>query len=353
MRHPLMSSEANNRQARASLAVALATAAVMVLCVTGLNWILDPNGLSCSEHWPRFDQSKLPRVHHAHQVSCYQPRTLLVGSSRVFEGFLLENLSRRSYKIGISSMTPFEQGAYALHAAAVAPLEQVIAVVDVESFLHPLEHRGAFRQWRLSSVPGNPDPWRLPLDRLAVNASLDTSIGLLRGHLAGASTGEYMVETGDAFESKFHHQVRSMGDQTALTRRLAALTERVLQPAVAMGAEERARLLGKNLAHLRSWSDALVDAEIKVTVIIGPAHQLYLERIRSFGLMDDVDAFRTGIASLTARGIQVIDRFDLPGVSDEMVSEGDQWRSRYWWDVDHFRPEVGQLLLNELLTVPL
>jgi hypothetical protein len=270
-----------------------------------------------------------------------QPRLVLVGSSRVRDGFdpvLLDPaLKTRSFNYGVSSMTPYEARRFAQDALAHPSVGQVVVALDAFTGNGgPGEALPSFDETRLAVTPsGDPTPrrdlWLFTTRFLSGGAVGMNALGAWS--LAQLKTGQGAADRPDIFPAYSHMT------QAVLQRDLSYRRARTMR----MG-DGAARELSTMLA-------AACHARARMVLFFPPDNMAIVARYRQSDSAS-LDAFkqitREAVAHHNAQCSNKVALFDFMvpnALTRETLQNGS---SPDYVDLVHFRPPAGLWLLKQM-----
>jgi hypothetical protein len=270
-----------------------------------------------------------------------QPRLVLVGSSRVRDGFdptLIDPaFNTRSFNYGASSMTPYEARRFVQDALAQPSVRQVVVALDAFTGNGgPDEALPSFDETRLAVTPeGSPTPRRglwLFTTRYLSGGALGMN-ALSAWSLLQLKAGQTAADRPDIFGAYAHM------NQAVLQRDLNYRRARAMR----MGdgaAEEFSTMLA-----------AACGSHAQLTLFFPPDNMAIVERYRQSDAAG-LDAFKQGVREAVAlhnetcaNQATLFDFMTPNALTSETLKNG---LSPDYVDLVHFRPPAGLWLLRQM-----
>lgn len=270
-----------------------------------------------------------------------RPRLVLVGSSRVRDGFdpsLIDPaLKTRSFNYGASSMTPYEARRFVQDALAEPSVTQV--VVGLDAFTGnggPGEALPSFDETRLAVTPdGAPTPrrslWLFTTRYLSGGALGMNALGIWS--LLQLRQGETAADRPDIFGAYAH------------------MNEAVMQRDLNY---RRARVMRMGDGAAREFSTMLADAcrsKAQLTLFFPPDNMAIVARYRQ-GDAQGLEAYKQTVRDAVARHnaacankVRLFDFMAPNALTTETLKDG---VSPDYVDLVHFRPPAGLWLLRQM-----
>jgi hypothetical protein len=309
----------------------LATLFGLLGLVAAVDALIDPYGVLGTPPIARLSQVKSPapdRFFKPLQVSARQPKTVLIGSSRVLEGLDPRDVpGGDAYNLGIPASTMAENAALVLHALADTPVERIVIGLDYQSFIAPFDYYPSFRL----AILGRFAFWRGLPDLLISQRALVRTNHAVQLSRRGASPA-YQPDG-----------LRLTPDEPLAARPPAARILRTVAEYVIASRHivPAARSLTKLDALL-----AGLPPRVAILVFITPAHAALRETLELTGQGAAYQAWLRAVTEICAAhgaklwdfgGYNRITTQPLDGTSDD------------YYDASHFRPPIGRLVLDTLL----
>ncbi len=238
---------------------------------------------------------------------------VVIGSSRVYRGFDVGG----GYNLGISSLRIAEMEEFVDYLLAHRQVGQLVIGLDYFMFDHGHMSEPGFdaTMMRRAYVP---EAW------LGYALSYEGVRGLWEASDAAWHGNGFKV-TPEMSAAQLPQVIGALPDD--LTR--VQVTDAELQ--------SFARMLGK-----------VKRSGVKVAVYVSPMHQVQFELLEHGGALSRFDEWRGTIASLAQeRGVVFFDLAHAPFSDEpELLAQG---HSEHWLDPTHFKPEVGQWILERVL----
>jgi hypothetical protein len=270
-----------------------------------------------------------------------QPRLVLVGSSRVRDGFdpaLIDPaLKTRSFNYGVSSMTPYEARRLAQDALAHPSVQQVVVALDAFTGNGgPGEALPSFDETRLAVTPsGDPTPrralWLFTTRFLSGGALGMNALGAWS--LAQLKTGQSAADRPDIFTAYSHMT------QAVMQKDLSYRSRRIMH--IGDGATRE----------LSAMLSATCHAHARMALFFPPDNMAIIARYRQSDSAG-FDAFkrtaRDAVAQHNAHCSNKVALFDFMApnaLTRETLRNGS---SADYVDLVHFRPPAGLWLLQQM-----
>lgn len=280
------------------------------------------------------------RLHKEHAVVRAQARTLLLGNSRVLNGFNPRNplLPQPAYNAAFSSSTLFEAEKILQHAMTVQKPDLVLLGIDPAMLFDPLLVRAGFGARSLAEGEPWTVRWSAPLEEwvqllLAPLATKDSMATLLAPatptirYAGGMRDTALMASNNDAAKRRaLSAKILASPDPEAARQTPVSEQAKALQQIVRLCALFQTRLI----------------------VFLQPSHATRLDH----DLMDDaylrirLQALHESLADSSG----LVEFWTFLGFNDvTMDPVGDPGPMRYYWEVSHYREVVGDLIMARIL----
>ncbi len=274
----------------------------------------------------------------------HQPRKILVGNSRVHNGFgaddARERLRQPAVNLGLDAARLEELATLVRHAWTVAPVERVWLGIDYPMF--GLPGRGEL------SIPSTTDRRVQALrygvaDPVAIRSAVE--------YLAGSPACRRPLWTRLGF---VFPRLKPAARRLAYHRRRALfLTQRQIDHGTMRPAAERARLRSERHRLLRRLIREARARDVRLVLFIAPSPPELGERMARAGLMEDHEAWRREVAALAAAerhsGLVFLDISADPAVAQAArrrpCTEGAAPECPFH-DITHYRPAIGRRILE-------
>ena len=327
-------------------------------------WFVDPLGIYSS---PRFvglnavkcGQTSFGRVIKPVRMIDLNPDILIFGSSTAEAGINPEpfnNSERTIYNHAVSAASIYEIHRFVQNAAVAAPnLKEIIVCLDFNCFITP----GGMRPgagFRDSALFVNPDgsknfardaeKLRLALDSAFVSKAWET----------------FQLQDFDSSSS----QLTPFGSRTAQSRDGA--TKVIGKESYYQRTEkkffERGFFLNGGESHetryslspefefetcIRQISKSCEKSDITLNFVLQPMHNRFLFLIDEMGLWGKLEEWKTILATISAEKNR-IQCFDF-SYSNDYTDENANDPLEYFWEGLHYRQQLGEIILKEILTL--
>lgn len=323
----------------------LGTVLAAILLLVGFNWAADryirshPSGASV-QTLSGFERALKPVW-----LARIQPDLVLVGSSRVRDGFdptLIDPaLGVRSFNYGASSMTPYEARRFAQDALAQPSVTQVIVALDAFTGNGgPGEALPSFDETRLAVTPDN-----APTPRRAL--WLFTT-----GYLSGGALGMNALSAHALFQLK---PGQSAADRPDLFDAYSHMTEAVRQRDLNYRRQRVMRMGPGAARELSTLLASACTARAKLTLYFPADHADIQARYLAGDAGALADFKRTAHDAVTAHNarcpskVALFDFLNRNALTTEKMVDG---VSPDYVDLVHVRPPAGLRLLKRMLGRP-
>ena len=286
-----------------------------------------------------------------------KPEVLILGSSRVSYSFSLHVpeqyfSTQNIYNGSIPGMVLYEQLRYFQHAVALGPLKQVFIGLDFFQFHGARPPGKTFREERLAVDINNRPAGNATDDLLATLLSVDAtlySIKISTG-LVGLDVDTYLP---NGFISKensgglLEHFIESEGR--------GYINNKYTVPEYTFNT-------GKNDFTSFDYFQKLVqlahDKKIEVYFFISPAHARQWEVIEQLGLWHKWEYWKRELLRITVQEAELHRQYrypvyDFSGYSDYSTEKVPRTKGatpmRWYTDSSHYRQELGNLVLEQIL----
>jgi hypothetical protein len=145
-------------------------------------------------------------------------------------------------------------------------------------------------------------------------------------------------------------------DSIVAARGSVHLFETQIRRSIAMHSPENAiGSLGSGLGELGSLIDRAHDKKIDFRVVFLPVHALSYEKLLQSGYEEFLSKLKLGVVAVCSeRAVPVFDFTGYTDVTTEPIPWSDRRlqdndRMRWFFDPDHFTPQLGKLVLDQVL----
>ena len=328
-----------------------------MVCVAALNVAVDPFFVfgtpligGFNEYKPatqgREFLAKAALVMRAH------PRTLLVGASKVQVGLdpelpLWPTEDRPVFNAGIPGGLSPATVRVLTDVLQIAPVHRALVVLE---FVDMLEPPGLDN----SDAPFRTTGWaraRELLDAALTRDALEASVRTLSDQWTDLPSG--LRPNGQMYDGVFRGPTESEGPGTVFGQKMASNADRVVGL--------RARLMAKpgvaiaQLETVRKLIAICREKGIALDLALPPVHAEFLRLLDLAGLWPRYLAMRTALADTVAQeGGGHVHLWNFMGFNPYSTEPVPQLGKRapalrWFWEPNHFRPELGQMMLETIL----
>ena len=332
--------------------------ALLLGAVAFANWLVDPYGIylpppirGVNGNKPEFVAHL--RLTHPYAIERLQPEGLILGTSRAGQGLSPTHRMWRGlnvYNAAYPSVSLYEMWRTLQHAQAIHPLRVVVLGLDNRVFYADRDGNGTFSEARMRVDAANVRQHnflsaRLP-DLAASLLSTDALLSSLRtvrfqnwSPLTLGSRGEW-TRLSDSYD--YEQAFRTMTSNTFERYRKYSAEPFVLERAV----EPLFEIM--MLCHRE---------RIDLKLLIPPAHAWHWEAMRIAGMQDRFDAIKRAIVATNQRAAKVANAAPYPvwdysgyvGPNTEKLPETHTAKMHWFWETVHFKPALGDRILDNVL----
>ena len=332
--------------------------------LTGLlTWLVDPYAVLHDSTWPGFNRYKtdLDRradLFKAHLVDTRHPEIVILGNSRAEVGFSANHPAFGNARVVNFSLTRAsfpEIYRFYQYAVLHAPVRQVVTSIDIQS-LRETDVRASLQD---AGIGRDFSSWHARWQLLKIHLSYDAledavltiihqaepARAALHGEDLGGRNEEYMSE-----------EVRRGGGSRRLSHAYIDLEE---IPQDISSAKAR---VSRNLELMRKMGTDACRRGIALKFVSPPIHTEILRAWeRSYGddflpwlLKETVRAVDSAANDCPAPRPEIWSALDYTPVTTEPLPSPSAGRQlmRNYWEVIHFRQEVGNAVLNDMFRIP-
>ncbi|MDJ1184820.1 hypothetical protein [Roseofilum casamattae] len=310
------------------------TASVIVLGISGANFLMDPYGVMNAPTIEGFNKLKPTKGNHtrlfkAVDVIRLKPQNVFLGTSRTNLALdprhpaFSNNGSEMSYNLGLQDANLYEILRYLEHA--IANQDEVKNVVIGIDYL-------SFNEW---SRP-KPDFDETILGRTTISGPL--MMNVLFSLDVFKSSQKTLVEN----VSKGRNSSEFINGMRVLhTHKLPWTMEYFTNGFIVLSnAYNHYKLSEKRLEDLQKIVDICREQNINLQLFISPVHASQLEAIRAAGKWDNFEQWKREVAEISPF-------WDFSGYNS-LTTEEIAEQMVYYRDSSHYSPEVGNLVLNRI-----
>lgn len=304
-------------------------ASSLSLFVLGLNWFINPYGVSNSPkikgvNWYKPATSDNTRLYKVVDLTRQNAKTILLGASRIETGINPDHPGLKQYQpvynLGLAGGTIYEQRRYLEYAISNQPnLKMVILGIDLWLVASPYKFNSGFSEARLENQGLN------FIDFLQINYSLNT-----------------LIKTKDTFIENFNNQVYKYHNDKGLEVLGIGAVQRANFSQYLPGQVNRKDFTISQLAidNLKVIKEICQENNIKLVVFITPPHASHLEGIYMAGFGNIIEQMKREI-------VKIMPVWDFHGYNSITTEPIDKITN--YWDSSHYNLEVGDLILNRIL----
>ena len=334
------------------LIVALICAAGTILALMGFNWIVDPYGIRPADSFLRLRLKsrraieKNEYLHKAYALCHERPETIYLGNSRVCVGLPADDFRWKSrvYNAGITSAEPEQILAYLRHALCLGSVRRVVIGLDAVTFVGPHHPPPTFdREILLQRAGDTMEPALVSPGIFSMTAVVDSAKTLLRQSQPEKVAYFRGVRDPDAMRSQIK------GDSAWASRRVLEIGQRLLRTAAASDLKvDEARY-----EHAREIAELCRQHRVELIVFFLPIHEAYRALIAAEGLAPRVDQAKQKVSAIFREANLpgfILRDFSgaLPQTADTNPEAVGSKIWSWWWEVSHFRTNLGELILDDL-----
>jgi hypothetical protein len=335
-----------------------ASVAVLLAAVATTNLVVDPYGVFDSPRLKGFNAEKPAfleqlRLTHAYAVAWRKPRCILLGTSRTGRGLDPSHGTLSGvdcYNMALPSMSLYEMRRYFQHAQAIRPLERVILGLDFRVFGTPVDISGAFTEARLGVDSDGHPQFNL------FSATLPDLASVLISLPASQASAKTVRQQGWGKETLgpngFWLQISERHDTRAA---FVAFTRDTLGRYADM--RETDAVFADSFQELRKLLRAAYGSNVEVFLLFSPSHAWHWQSLELSGLWPRFETIKRNVVAINAEESTRAGRPEYPvwdfsgayGPSLEPPPRSDDASMRWYWEPVHYKPELGDLMLNRML----
>ncbi len=360
-------------KAKTYLLRALILALGISFAVVGVNYLVDPYGITGATRIAGLNEYKTEINEHTRILKRYQPlfsshNALIVGNSRVELGIApahdcFHRAGMSAYNLGMPGAEVDTQLAYALNLIYQQPIRTVFLSLDFTDFISSSDQPRADAKNRLDKAGGelrrsvsneeNPGYYRFVLrDYFKSLFSLDALIASVKTVALQGITSPDRDLAGFNPARDFAEAVRLEGPRALFDQKMASLGKKYSRPWYLRDTRGQ---LNIGFAELRRFLDITSARGIKVYLFTNPFHENFWALFRAQGLMP---AYQDWLASIEALAREypggAVELWDFSGdspyIHEPVPAAGVRSGPlRWFWEPAHYRREVGDLMLDAML----
>lgn len=308
-------------------------ASSLSLLVLGLNWFINPYGVTNSPkvkgvNWYKSATSENTRLYKAVDLTRQNAKTILLGASRIETGINPDHPGLRPYQpvynLGLAGATLYEQRRYLEYAISNQPnLEMVILGIDFWFIAESKKTNPSFSEALLQNQGLN------FIDFWQINYSLNT-----------------LIESKNTLIENFNGQVYKYHNDNGLivNRSQYGIYAKSFTQFLAGHVNQKDYKISQlALDNLKLIKEICQENNIKLIVFITPPHATHIEGLYIAGFGDVIEQMKREIVKI----MPVWDFYDYNSITTEPIDNVTNY-----WDISHYRLEVGDLILNRILGYP-
>lgn len=360
--------------ARTYLLRTLVYALTAACLVVGLNYAVDPYGITGAQRIPGFNEYKVEINEHTLVMKRYQPffnthNTLIVGNSRVEMGIrpahaCFARNGMEVYNLGIPGADLGTQLDYALNLIRQQPVKTVFLSLDFTDFISTrrqpyqdasADSRQSTGEFRFTaSGEHNPRYRRVVLrDYFKSLFSLDALIASVKTIALQSRTTADRDDAGFNPARDFAAAVSVEGPHALFAQKMASLESKYSSPWYfrdVHGQPNRA------VAELEEFLDIAAAQGINVYLFTNPFHESFWELLRTQGHMpayeDWMQEVENRVRKRQSGSVEFWDfSRDSAYIHESVPPEGVRSGPLQWfWEPAHYRQELGDLMVNAMLS---
>jgi len=333
---------------------------ISILTFVGLfNWLVDPYGLHWSPQIEGINSNKVEagtrsRLTKKEVIKSIKPQVVLIGNSRVEMGIDPASnwLKDKSvYNFGIPGLGLQFQLQNALSQLKDNEnLELLIISVDYLDFLYN-------RQTLALPKPPQHNPLSLEsqsdisnlLEKVPLLFSIDALKSSLITLLAQNSSSSAITHLGFNNGKHFYKTVEVEGKAPLFKQKLNQLVSRLKDK----GYQHKSRhwqSLDPNMLALQELFTLANNKQVSIRMFINPYHFSYLHLLNDLGYWQDFIHWKTSLAEVIGQSTSIYDFSGLNQYTLEPVTLEQPKNAMNWfWEPAHYRKELGELVLEEML----
>jgi hypothetical protein len=342
--------------------------------VAGVNYAVDPYGITGFPRIPGFNEYKVEINEHTWVMKKYQPllashNALIVGNSRVELGISPSHACFRqngmqAYNLGIPGAGLGTQLEYALNLVNQQPIKTVFLSLDFTDFISTQrqphtdespQSQQSTEEFRFTaSGDRNPSYHRVVLrDYFKSLFSLDALVASVKTIALQGRSAADRDDAGFNPARDFAAAVAVEGPHALFAQKMASLDTKYSRPWYfrdTQGQPNRA------VGELEAFLDIAAARGIKVYLFTNPFHDSFWELLSTQGHMPAYDDWMQEIESLLRKRRSGSVEFwdfaqDSPYIHESVPAAGVRSGPLQWfWEPAHYRQELGDLMVDAMLS---
>jgi len=342
--------------------------------VAGVNYAVDPYGITGVSRIPGFNEYKVEINEHTWVLKKYQPllashNAVIVGNSRVelgirpAHGCFLHN-GMEVYNLGLPGAGLRTQLAYAVNLMYQQPIKTVFLSLDFTDFISPEQQQQADAsstaeqssgEFRLTTS-GERNPgyrWVVLRDYFKSLFSLDALVASVKTIVLQSRNSADRDAAGFNPARDFAAAVGVEGPHALFAQKMASLEAKYSRPWYfrdAQGQPNRA------VGELNAFLDTAAAQGIKVYLFTNPFHDSFWELLRNQGHMPAYDDWMQEMENLLRKRRGGTVEFwdfaqDSAYIHEPVPAAGVRSGPLQWfWEPAHYRQELGDLMVDAMLS---
>ncbi len=342
--------------------------------VLGLNFIVDPYGVTGALRIPHLNQYKADINEHTRLMKKYQPlfvphTALIIGNSRVELGIdpshpCFKDAALDVYNLGIPGADVRTQLNYALNLIYQQPVRAVFLSLDFTDFISPKPQSYQGRPAMLKQPEGefrltasgqpNRDYLRIyMLDYLKSLFSVDALIASVSTIALQSRTAADRDAAGFNPARDFEEAVRVEGPRALFDQKMSDLQVKYSMPWYLRNADGQ---LDPAFQDVDAFLAIAAERGIKVYLFTNPFHERFWDMLRSQGHMPSYEDWMRSIEALARRYDDTSVAFwdfsqDSMYIHETVPAAGIKSGPLHWfWEPAHYRQELGALMVDAMLS---
>jgi hypothetical protein len=348
----------------------------LIVCslVVGVNYVVDPYGITGAPRTSGFNEHKVDINEHTRVLKKYQPllashNALVVGNSRVELGIAPAHACFRDdgmeiYNLGMPGAEVGTQLTYALNLVYRQPVETVFLSLDFTDFIStsqqprpdgsPPPERSQNAFGLSSSGEHSAAYYRTVLrDYFKSLFSLDALVASIRTIALQSNVSADRDEAGFNPARDFEEAVRIEGPRALFDQKMASLAAKYSRPWYVRDSQGQ---LNAQFSELGRFLDITAARGIKVYLFTNPFHESFWDLMRSQGHMPAYNDWISAVGTLVRKhpdGSVTLWDFsrDSAYIHETVPAAGVRSGPLKWfWEPAHYRRELGDLMVNAMLS---
>ncbi len=328
----------------------------LTAAITGINYLVDPYSIFASQKIDGFSRNKVDFVEHLRLTNIYavhrvKPDALIIGTSRTGRGLSPDHPAFKDlncYNLALAGINLYEMLRYIQHAQAIQPLKTLVIGIDFRSF-HQKEN---FSEDRFSVTPeGSPNfnlfSSTIP-DMTSALLSMDATIDSLR---------TVRFQSWQSMELTDKGQWLTLRDNFDHAKAFKAITSNTFKRYKEYSSQNFD--MDKAIEPFKKIVEFSHANNINLKIYISPSHAWHWEALRMSGLQNRFEQIKEQMLRINAeeaarRHKTPFPLWDFSGYyfyTVEDFPEDSRRNMKWFWESVHFKPVLGDLILNRLFDV--